>query len=84
MSAVIQLNDDIFPANLIYLRKKRKLSQLEPAQKSEISVHYLRGIERGCLSCQLFYKDYQKLCYVLRISPTEMGTVLLQTETKKK
>lgn len=41
------LNDDIFPKNLSYLRKKRKLSQTKLAQQTGINVYLLRGIERG-------------------------------------
>ena len=39
------LNDDIFPRKLIYLRKKKKLSQKQLALQSGITVYYLRGIE---------------------------------------
>ena len=84
MSAIIQLNDEIFPENLIYLRKKRGLSQMSLANQAGLSVHDLRGIERGRLSSRLLYTEYKNLCSVLRISPTMMGTVLLKEKSRNK
>ena len=77
MSMKIQLNEDIFPANLVYLRKKHGLSQISLARSTGISVHYIRGIEKGRLPSQLLYSQYRSICDVLKVSPTEMGTLLL-------
>ena len=38
LSVAIQLNDDIFVANMIYLRKKRRVSQRSLAKQSGIVV----------------------------------------------
>ena len=84
MSVMIELNGDIFSANLVYLRKKYRLSQKTLAQKSGLSVHYLRGIERGRLPSQLRYSQYQSICDVLQVSPTEMGTRLLKENAAKR
>jgi transcriptional regulator with XRE-family HTH domain len=84
MSVTIQLNDDVFPANMIYLRKKRKVSQLSLANQSGVSVHYLRGVEKGCLSSRFCMEDYMNICKALQASPTAMGTVRLDGSEQKK
>ena len=67
-------NDDIFPKNLSYLRKKRKLSQTKLAQLTGINVYLLRGIERGRFCSQLSCAQYLCLCRLLDISPSVMGS----------
>lgn len=80
---MILLNDGIFPANLVYLRKKRKLTHIALARQSGISVHYLRAIENRHLLPQFHYRDYENLCRVLCVSQTLMGSVLLEKESEK-
>lgn len=77
---MIQLSDDIFPHNQVYLRKKRKMSQIALARQTGMSVHYLRAIEKGRFSSQLRYSEYEAICRTLEVSMTEMGTVLLETK----
>lgn len=84
MGVETQLNDDIFVANMIYLRKKRRVSQRFLANQSGVSVHYLRGVEKGRISSRFSLEDYMNLCKTLQISPTQMGTVLLDVSGKKK
>lgn len=83
LSVAIQLNDDIFVANMIYLRKKRRVSQRSLAKRSGICVHYLRGVEKGVLSSRFSLEEYMNLCKTLQVSPTEMGTVLLEGSEQK-
>lgn len=71
---VIQLND-AFPENLKFLRKKRGLSQIALARQTGISVHYLRGIEKGHLHSQLSLTQYMSLCSTLQVSPSVLGVV---------
>lgn len=71
---LMALNDDIFPKNLSYLRKKRKLSQTKLAQLTGINVYLLRGIERGRFCSQLSCAQYLCLCRLLDISPSVMGS----------
>ena len=79
MDVLIQLNKDIFPANLVYLRKKRRLSQKSLARQMGLSVYYLRGLENGRIVPLLQYGQYRCICDILQTSPTEMGTVVLST-----
>lgn len=72
------LNDDIFPRNLIYLRKKKKLSQKQLALQSGITVYYLRGIEHGRFRSQLPLSQYMSLCRILCVCPSLMGCYDLQ------
>lgn len=83
LSVVIQLNDDIFVANMIYLRRKRKVSQRSLAKQSGVSVHYLRGVEKGILSSRFSLEEYMNLCKTLQVSPTQMGAVLLDGSEQK-
>ena len=71
---LLVLNDDIFPKNLSYLRKKRKLSQTKLAQQTGINVYLLRGIERGRFRSELSCVHYLSLCRLLDISPSVMGS----------
>lgn len=84
LSVAIQLNNDIFVANMIYLRRKRRVSQRSLAKRSGISVHYLRGVEKGVLSSRFSLGEYLNLCKTLQVSPTEMGAVLLDVSGQKK
>ena len=70
---LIVLNDDVFPQNLVYLRKKRKLSQTKLAQLTGIDVYLLRGIERGRFRSQLQADQYSALCNILHICPSVLG-----------
>lgn len=81
---IILLNDEIFPANLLYLRKRKRLSQIALARQSGICVHYLRAIERRRFLPRFQYKDYVNLCCVLDVSQTKMGSVLLEKVCKEK
>ena len=81
---VILLNDEIFSANLLYLRKRKKLSQIALARQSGISVHYLRAIEKRRFLPQFQYQDYVNLCCALGVSQTKMGSVLLEKACKEK
>ena len=71
---ILTLNADIFPKNLLYLRKKRKLSQIRLAKEIGIGVHFLRGIERGRLYPQFTYTQYVSLCHILKVSPYLMSS----------
>ena len=71
---LLVLNDDIFPKNLAYLRKKRKLSQVKLAQQAGIDVYLLRGIERGRFRADLHIEQYISLCRILQVSPSLMGS----------
>ena len=71
---ILMLNADIFPKNLLYLRTKRKLSQVKLAKEIGIGVHLLRGIERGHLHPQLTYTQYLSLCHILEVSPYLMSS----------
>ena len=81
---IILLNDDILPANVVYLRKRKKLSLTALARQSGISVHYLRAIENRRLLPQFRHQDYAKLCRILCVSQTQMGSVFLEREGNKK
>lgn len=70
---LLVLNDDIFPKNLSYLRKK-KLSQTKLAQQTGINVYLLRGIERGRFRSELSCVHDLSLCRLLDISPSVMGS----------
>ena len=71
---LLVLNDDIFPKNLSYLRKKEGLSQVKLAQQTGIDVYLLRGIEKGRFCSQLPCVQYLSLCRTLRVSPSVMGS----------
>lgn len=73
------LIDDIFPKNLTYLRKKRKLSQAKLAQLADINVYTLRGIENSRFCSQLPYAQYLSLCRTLRASPSMLGNYDLKS-----
>ena len=76
---LLVLNDDIFPKNLAYLRKKRKLSQVKLAQQAGIDVYLLRGIERGQFRADLQIGQYISLCRILQVSPSLMGSYDVKT-----
>ena len=78
---ILQFNDDIFPDNLRLLRKKRGLSQIALARQTGISIHYLRGIEKGHLYSQLTFDQYMKLCCALQVSPSVLGVSRLAPTT---
>ena len=71
---LLVLNDDIFPKNLAYLRKKRKLSQVKLARQAGIDVYLLRGIERRRFRADLQIEQYISLCSALQVSPSLMGS----------
>lgn len=53
MKKYIKEDIDIFMYNVKYLREKNKLSLKEMSQNLDISVYYLRQIERGILPHRL-------------------------------
>lgn len=69
----LQLNDEIFPANLMYLRKKYGLSQLALARRTGISVYWIRGVEKGRFYSQISNAEYERLSSALCVSPLILG-----------
>jgi transcriptional regulator with XRE-family HTH domain len=64
----VDLDDDIFSANLRYLRKKHKLTQKALSKLVGIGVHRLRGIEHHILRANITPAVLERLCDVLDTS----------------
>ena len=68
------LNDNFFPENLRYQRKKKKMSQYDLAMQTGIDAFLIRSIEAGRCRCQLPSDKYILLCQILKVDPVALNS----------
>ena len=66
-------HDDIFAQNIIYLRKKERLTQKELALRSGLNIFWIRGIEKGRYRAEIPASDYWHLCDALHVNHNTIG-----------
>ena len=68
------LNDDVFPENLRYQRKKKKMSQYELSMQTGIDAFFIKSMEAGRCRCQMPSDQYILLCQVLKVDPVALNS----------
>lgn len=69
---IIEMGDDTFAKNLIYLRKKHRMSRKALASSIGISQYVLKAIENGVTYPALPLDSFDRICQVFQISPDDL------------
>ena len=69
---IIYIGGDFFGKNLVYLRKKYRISRRAVAKLAGISAYTLEGIEKGVLYPELKAEVFQRLCEIFHVDSNQL------------